>query len=471
MTPLDTSTIMVILSVALDAAVLYGAWMLLRRIVGGRGTFARRRARAVLSERSAFLSLQSDILPDAERSALAASLRRLAKACRRGTAPEETAAALSEVDAATSAASAVIPANRFAAIAPFVETVVVVLGVVMPLRAYFFQPFKIPTGSMQPTLFGIHAEDADGPGFFDSCKPLQVLQWAVTGRWYRDVTARADGTFVVSTDHLRAPGYNLFTLAGETFKVPSDVLVRHERDMLRISDPMPDNPSTARTELLRGRVRRGDRVWSGYVVSGDQVFVNRLLWYLRPPKRDEVVVFSTFAQTISLESASGAETRAAEAARRGESLLSVPLWGFSLDYRAHPIRGLPPWQFYIKRCVGLPNESVSVDPPRILADGVPVSSGLPGMERVEAMRESPSGPAYAGYRNTGDPELGRLANPRTPLGRAGDSIRTGDGYLPMGDNTLNSYDGRYWGPVPRRQMLGPGAFAYWPVSVRWGRVK
>ena len=93
------------------------------------------------------------------------------------------------------------------------------------------------------------------------------------------------------------------------------------------------------------------------------------------------------------------------------------------------------------------------------------------MLRVEAMEASPSGPAYAGYRNTGDRELGRLSNPNSMLGRAGDAVSVGDGYLPMGDNTLNSYDGRYWGPVPRRQMLGPGVFAYWPVSVRWGRVK
>ena len=40
----------------------------------------------------------------------------------------------------------------------------------------------------------------------------------------------------------------------------------------------------------------------------------------------------------------------------------------------------------------------------------------------------------------------------------------------MGDNTLNSLDGRYWGTVPRTQMLGPGSFVYWPVSKRWGAI-
>ncbi|MBR1835944.1 MAG: hypothetical protein IJ783_01525, partial [Kiritimatiellae bacterium] len=353
--------------------------------------------------------------------------------------------------------------NRFAGLYPFVETLVVVVGVVAPLRAYFFQPFKIPTGSMQPTLYGIHAEDAEFPDFFDSWTPLKVAKWAVTGRWWRDAVAHADGTMIVSTDHLRAPGYNLFTLAGETYKLPADVLVRHERQLLRVADPMPDNPQTARTELLRGSVRRGDRVWSGYVVSGDQVFVNRVLWYLRPPKRDEVVVFSTFGLSLSAGSAASAPPR------QGTSRLAVQFFGLTLAYDAAPIPGLPPWQFYIKRCVGLPRERISIDPPHVLSGGEPVRDA-PGMERVAGMGPSASGPSYAGYHNTGDAELGRIANPNAPLGKKGDAIAVGDAYLPMGDNTLNSLDGRYWGTVPRTQMLGPGSFVYWPVSKRWGAI-
>ena len=144
--------------------------------------------------------------------------------------------------------------------------------------------------------------------------------------------------------------------------------------------------------------------------------------------------------------------------------------GEALEYGAAPIRGLPPWQFYIKRCVGLPGETVSIDPPRLLVNGA-ATTDCPGIARVEGMAPSVSGPAYTGYRNTGDRELGRIANPNTPLGKSGDALKIGDAYLPMGDNTVNSYDGRYWGPVPRRQLLGPGAFTYWPLSKRWGRIR
>ena len=452
-----------VLSAILDAAALWALWNGARRLVLGRAGTARRAVRACAKDLGTLLRSSSDLLPPDRLGALASAVSDLRAAGRTVRDRAEADAAIARARDAADAATAELPRNRApAALREVVETVIVAFGVALAVRAYFFQPFKIPTGSMQPTLYGIHAEDADGPDFFDRFTPLKILKWAATGRWYRDAVAARDGSLAIWTDHVGAPGYVLASLAGETFKIPQDAMERHENELLRFHDLRPDDPTASRPGALRGTVRKGDRVWRGYVVSGDQVFVNRFLWYLRPPKRDEIVVFST----SKTERAPASGTAAAAPGRR---TLHVPFFGFDLALDETPIPGLMPGMFYIKRLVGLPGERVSVDPPRLVVDGKPVS-GFPGIDRETSRGPSRTGPNYAGYHLTGDPELGRNSNPSWPLGRPGAEIAVGDAYLPMGDNTRNSFDGRYWGPVPRPQMLGPAALVYWPLSVRWGSV-
>jgi signal peptidase I len=146
------------------------------------------------------------------------------------------------------------------------------------------------------------------------------------------------------------------------------------------------------------------------VTTGDHVFVDKVRWNLTKPKRGDIIVFNTDG-----------------------------------------IATLPPKTHYIKRLVGLPNERIAIDPPRLIVNGQSITSPR-GIERIVH-----TDPGYRGYLLAG-----RLEAPA-------DSVQLGPTeYFAMGDNTANSRDSRYWGAVPQENMVGPAFLVYWPFSARWG---
>ena len=315
------------------------------------------------------------------------------------------------------------PPKKMAGLRENFDVLVVAISVAMAFRAYFYQPFKIPTGSMQPTLYGIHtcSLPASEAGWSDH-QPFLFLKWLVTGESFKIIRSQASGTISISaSDQSRKPGYTPIVVAGLPHYVPNDVIVQ---------DPQTRTLSLAGTGLKIGdSIRAGEVIWSGKVVSGDFVFVNRWIWNFRHPRRGEVMVFSTTG-----------------------------------------IRGLPPGTHYIKRMTGLPGETLQIQPPNLLVNGQVVTEP----ERIGLIagrgKLAEWAPAYAGFNpnNTGY----RYSGPGTLSTPSSKVTLTPSQYYAMGDNSFNSYDSRYWGPVPERNLLGPATKVYWPfTSPRFGSIE
>lgn len=158
-------------------------------------------------------------------------------------------------------------------------------------------------------------------------------------------------------------------------------------------------------------VLRGQVLASGMKVAGDHIFVNKVKWNFMKPERGEIMVFKTDG-----------------------------------------IQQIRQNEHYVKRMVGLPEETVGITTPFLYINGKPVS-GIGMMDKIQACSAG-----YNGYIQAGDFING---------GR--DVVKLGkDQYFACGDNQTNSLDSRFWGPVPRKNLVGPAFFVYWPVSANWG---
>jgi len=175
-----------------------------------------------------------------------------------------------------------------------IEVFLVAIVVAMAIRTFFLQPFKIPTGSMEPTLFGIETINLlDEPNFK---MPGAVEKWwdtIVLGTGYHEFIAPADG-HLVSIGPLQ---HNFGILNKQT------IYVEYENQPGEVPLELsggPDGPmdrpghSLGLTEgYIRHEFKKGEPILRFKEVTGDHLFVDRITYNFRRPGRGEIVVFKT----------------------------------------------------------------------------------------------------------------------------------------------------------------------------------
>ncbi|MBR2365354.1 MAG: signal peptidase I, partial [Lentisphaeria bacterium] len=303
--------------------------------------------------------------------------------------------------------SRLVPRTGFAvSMKGFLDVLLVACMVAGGIRALYLQPFKIPTGSMQPTLFGIHYIDREKAKEFQGpvTRFFQPLQ---SSRAYLKV--REEGTF--QRDSLQKESKYLlwenssFYIGTEKYTLPGDFFSNIWR-YIEKSGP---------------QFRKDEVLCDGYLSSGDHVFVERLSIHFREFQRGDVIVFNT----VGLKSP------------------TQPLAGY----------------YYIKRLAGLPGDTLKIVDNILLVKPagdekfVPIYDIAPKFRKLYTFK--------GGY-------LGHWADGILADGR---EITVPDNhFFALGDNTYNSLDGRNWGFIPRRNMIGLAMTIFWPVSRRWGIV-
>jgi signal peptidase I len=375
--------------------------------------FKKRKARKELKEALHYAKhvrhMHEDI-GDPEKLALLRSTEEQAKAARKsGQGMDEAMEALDKI------CLQVAPPRKQPKIRENIEVLFVAIAAAMAIRAYFFQPFKIPTGSMQPTLYGINIRNTE-PGESESF-PARIVKMVAKGEVYihhntpldriakkmligKPYTIRAEGNGYIQTKRL-ANGSVQAAAYRDNFN--------NQNVMIHIGNTQQSIPyGFLKYCRLDEQLKAGDPLFKGVAKAGDYILVNRMKYNFMRPSRGDIVVFD-----------------ATDVARDA---------------------------YYIKRLVGLPGETISLDPKLLLVNGE-----QPTDSRFDKIFDNDD---YSGYvfARPGPNQPALIAGPEDSI------VLKNDEYLFFGDNTRNSLDGRYFGGVKQKRLLGSAFFVAMPFD-------
>jgi signal peptidase I len=305
-----------------------------------------------------------------------------------------------------------------------VEVFVVAAIMALAIRTFFLQPFQIPTGSMEPTLYGIEPRISteQPPNFL-----VQIWDFAIHGKSYSRVVTKNGGTIDSMAD-------GTFTIWFEY----TDVHIGSEVDRIWIRS----SDVRSKLHLLEGmQFQPGDALVNYVTQTGDKVLVDKVTYNFRPPHSGDVFIFKT-AGISGVRNEHGGDQEGSED--------------------------------FIKRCVAFSGDMVEVRPTTLYINGQP-AEGAPSFAKEFAQSDNYPGYSLVPY----DLCTGVTKDPTRPFDRMNpfdkDNAQTydvpTDCYWAMGDNSPNSADSRYWGGVPKQNLVGRGYFVFWPFTSRWGWIK
>lgn len=324
------------------------------------------------------------------------------------------------------------------ALAENLEVIFVTLALALGIRAYYTQPFRIPTGSMQPTLNGIVGFPVeDDPDWQKPNLLTQGFKKLTQGRTYIKAVAKADTQivdireerwmwFFTKTDIYFANGQKQ-RLNGSKNAIVDGLGLGKNLDFYSQTTAEGRHYFHMNEQEVRARggrprqfnVQKGQILAQGWVDTGDLVFVDRVSYHFRKPRRGEVFVFET----------------------RGIGKIQSEAQNRDQEAGSH----------YIKRLAGVPGDTLRLDAPNLWHNGKLAQEDA--FKRVMSQEDG-----YPGYTTPRGQNANYLLTPT-------DNVTIGpDQYFAMGDNSPSSSDSRYWGQIDEYLLIGPGLFTLWPLE-------